>query len=392
MATKIDTVTSRSALKPRHAPYWQKLRQECHIGFRKITATSTGNWIARFRDESGKYQLNSLGPLENLTPSQRYDEATKLAIHWFAHRASGGSPKSITVRQACENYIAKLAADGKSASIGGVEGRFRRWIYPNLKFSSTPVDKLTKAEIGHWRAVLSSTPIILQDKSKATTKLRSASSLNRDMAVFKAVLNLAFKDGHVGTNSAWTHKLLPVKNAGQRRTCYLDIEQRKALISESPEDLAKFAKGLSLVPLRPGTMAAFNVKNFDYRLRELSIGKDKSGQDRKITLPASTAKFFEEQAEGKQPDDPLFTQQNGKRWNKDDWKKPFKKSAAAAGLPTDVTAYALRHSTITDLIALHRLDTMTVAHLSGTSLAMIEKHYGHLLKEHAAKALEGLDL
>ncbi len=55
-------------------------------------------------------------------------------------------------------------------------------------------------------------------------------------------------------------------------------------------------------------------------------------------------------------------------------------------------AYNLRHSAITDLIALHRLDTMTVAQLSGTSLAMIEKHYGHLLRDHAADALSKLAL
>lgn len=45
-----------------------------------------------------------------------------------------------------------------------------------------------------------------------------------------------------------------------------------------------------------------------------------------------------------------------------------------------------------DLIAMYRLDTMTVAVLSGTSIAMIEKHYGHLLREHAAKALASLTL
>ena len=64
----------------------------------------------------------------------------------------------------------------------------------------------------------------------------------------------------------------------------------------------------------------------------------------------------------------------------------------AANLPPDATAYALRHSTITDLIARHRLDTMTVAQLSGTSVLMIEKHYGHLLRDHAADALAKLAL
>ena len=35
---------------------------------------------------------------------------------------------------------------------------------------------------------------------------------------------------------------------------------------------------------------------------------------------------------------------------------------------------------------------MTVARLSGTSVAMIEKHYGHLVREDAEDALATLDL
>ena len=105
----------------------------------------------------------------------------------------------------------------------------------------------------------------------------------------------------------------------------------------------------------------------------------KAGRDRKIALPASTTAFFAEQAKDKLPTAPLIARANGQFWNKDAWKYPFKDAAKAANLPSAATAYALRHSTITDLIALHRLDTMTVAQLSGTSLQMIEKHYGHLL-------------
>ena len=70
----------------------------------------------------------------------------------------------------------------------------------------------------------------------------------------------------------------------------------------------------------------------------------------------------------------------------------MKQAARDAGLPESTVAYALRHSSITDLIALHRLDTMTVAQLAGTSLLMIEKNYGHLLREHARSALAGLVL
>jgi hypothetical protein len=42
--------------------------------------------------------------------------------------------------------------------------------------------------------------------------------------------------------------------------------------------------------------------------------------------------------------------------------------------------------------ATNGLDLLTVAQLSGTSVDMIEKHYGHHRADHAAKALAGLAL
>ena len=164
------------------------------------------------------------------------------------------------------------------------------------------------------------------------------------------------------------------------------------MIASAPADLGAFITALSLIPLRPGAVAALTVGNFDKRLGVLAIGKDKAGKDRKIGLPESTAAYFAEQARDKLPTAPLFGRADGKFWNKDAWKGPFKTAALAANLPADAVAYNLRHSAITDLIALHRLDTMTVAVLSGTSLAMIERHYGHLLRDHAAAALGKLAL
>lgn len=94
----------------------------------------------------------------------------------------------------------------------------------------------------------------------------------------------------------------------------------------------------------------------------------------------------------KLPTAPRLARADGSAWNKDAWKYPIKDAVIAAELPAAATACALRHSTLTDLIALHMLDTLTVAQLSGTSLLMIEKHYGHPLREHAAKALASLTL
>ena len=81
----------------------------------------------------------------------------------------------------------------------------------------------------------------------------------------------------------------------------------------------------------------------------------------------------------------------GKAWDKDSWKGPIKEAAHLSQLPPGTTAYTLRHSTITDLVS-GGLDLLTVAQISGTSVRMIEKHYGHLRGERAAAALAGLAL
>ncbi|HRD86460.1 MAG TPA: site-specific integrase, partial [Rubrivivax sp.] len=118
---------------------------------------------------------------------------------------------------------------------------------------------------------------------------------------------------------------------------------------------------------RPGALAALTTASFDRRLAALTIGKDKAGASRIIKLPPETAEFFAAQCRDKLPAAPLFARADGQPWNKDAWKKPVKVAAEAARLPADVTAYTLRHSVITDLIA-SGLDVLTVARLSGTSL------------------------
>ncbi|MBN8726427.1 MAG: hypothetical protein J0H15_01820 [Xanthomonadales bacterium] len=100
---------------------------------------------------------------------------------------------------------------------------------------------------------------------------------------------------------------------------------------------------------------------------------------------AGTAGLFRAQAKGKLPTAPLLSRWNGSAWDKDAWKVPIKDAARAAELPAETSAYTLRHSVITDLVT-DGLDLFTVAKLAGTSVAMIEKHYGHLRQERARRA------
>lgn len=395
MANRIDTVRAREALKARHGPYWQRIRKGCYVGLRKTAAAAAGVWLARHRDdETGKQAVHSLGHLDDVMSADRFDAAKKLAERWFVHRGAGGSEKPLTVADACDRYVKHLRDADRDKAADDVQGRFKRWVETDAKLAKTALLKLTPKALDEWRSRLARKPVrrSTQKEASGPPRPRSSSALNRDMTALRAALNLALENGHTESDHAWRAKLRPVKDADGRRNIYLDPKQRKALIAKAPKDLADFLRALSLLPLRPGAMAALKVADYDARLATLTIGKDKAGGDRRIGLPKVTADFFAAQSADRKPTAPLFPRADGSGWTKDAWKKPLKQAAKAAALPNATVAYALRHSAITDLIALHRLDTMTVAQIAGTSLVMIEKNYGHLLREHAKAGLAGLVL
>ncbi len=394
MATKIDTVTAREKLKPNANPYWHRIAKGAHLGYRKLTAASAGSWYIRTTDENtGAYVRRSLGDLSDLPNHQRFDAALKAAQDSLTHLNNGGNNEAITVGQACDRLVNWYRNANREKAAVDAEGRFKRWVHSNKRFADTPLLKLTSGMLEDWRTKLAKTPAMHQNKSVVSEKPRAASSLNREMAVLKTALNLALEDGYATSNHAWSSKLKPIKDATGRRDCYLDIAQRRSLIEHAPPDLATLLRVMSLLPLRPGAVAALTASSFDNRLGVIVVGKDKASGDRRITLPASTAAFFAKLSQDKPPSAPLCARANGTAWNKDSWKYPFKDAVIAANLPRSATAYALRHSTITDLLTGEaKLDTMTVAVLSGTSISMIEKHYGHLLHDRAAKGLASLAL
>jgi integrase len=389
----LGVVQARDKLKPQHEPHWLKLSNGCYLGFRKMTSTSTGTWLARFRDDKGKQQKRSFGEYAEMPPSQRYDTAKRAAEQWFAHLGKGGTAESVTVRTACERYVKHVRATRGDKPADDLDMRFKRWVFCNKNLAALDLEKLNKTRIETWRNEMAKTPVVVNRDKRDTpiTRPRSAASVNRDIAALRAALNFAHDAGSVTTDMAWRVALRPSKNADGRRDVFLDRDQRRSLIKHAAQDVAIFLRGLSSVPLRPGALAALTVEKFDLRLSVLTIGKDKAGRDRKIKLPETTASEFTDLCRDRPALSPIFCRADSKAWNKDSWKGPIKEAAAAADLSSNVTAYTIRHSVITDLVT-GGLDLLTVAQLSGTSVAMIERHYGHLRADHAAAALARLSL
>jgi site-specific recombinase XerD len=382
----LSRVKDREVLKPTREPYWQRLRPGVFIGYRPSSREGAGTWIARTYDEARRgYRMKSLGSFGDHPANSRFALAKSEAEN-FAHEVERGSvreEKVETVGDACRRFAER---DKEAAA------RFGRYVYPD-PIAKVKLAKLRRAHVTAWRQRLEATPALVtrRKEGERVTRPRSPATLNRDMAVLRTALGKVLAVGAPNTEAAWQEPLKPVKNAVKRRTLYLDRQQRRELLLHASEEAAAFIRALCLLPLRPGALAGLDASNFDKRTRELTIGMDKAGQRRRILLPVDAAALFTAQAKDKLPGAPLFTRANGKRWDKEAWKKPIADAAKAAQLPEGTTAYTLRHSTITDLVTAG-LPLLTVAQISGTSAEMIERHYGHLNSHMAADALAGLAL
>lgn len=382
----LSRVSEREALKVKRNPHWHRLRPGCYLGYRPSPKNGPGTWVARAYDqETQGYRYKSLGSLSDDISRERFAKAKEEAEEFARIVELGGltDKKLDTVEDACRRF-----ADQRDE----VAARFRRYVYSD-PIAKIRLVKLRRSHVAAWRARVDRTPALVsrRKEGRPVTRPRSPATLNRDMATFRTALAMVLPLGPPNTEAAWQEALKPVKNAVKRRTLYLTHEQRLALVQAVGDEAEPFVRALCLLPLRPGAVASLTVADFDKRTGELTIMKDKAGRGRRLVVSKAAATQFSEAAKGKQSDAPLLSRANGKAWDRFSWRDPISEAAAMAKLPPNVTAYTLRHSTITDLVRTG-LPLLTVAQISGTSVEMIERHYGHLVRGAAVEALETLSL
>ena len=387
-AVDLSKIGSREKLKAKRGdePHWQRLRAGSYVGYRPAKRQGRGNWFARAYDpDTCKYRRKALGNYSDLTGHDVFTAARRDAEVWTELVESGGTraERIDTVADACRAYLQR-----RPGSIA--EGVFRRHVYSD-PIAAVKLDRLRRHHLRGWRKRLEDAPALVSRNKggEKRTRQRSAATVNRDMVPLRAALGQVLNPGAPNTDAAWQEALTPNKGADRRRDLYLDRDDRRSLLCSASDEVAPFVRALCVLPLRPGAIAGLRVCDFEPRTRTLTIGKDKSGRPRQIAVPPEVAEFLMQHCAGKLGEAFLFTRSKGAPWDKDAWKGPIKNAVIAAKLPIAVSAYTLRHSVITDLIR-EGVPVLTVAQLSGTSVSMIERHYGHLVRNDAEAALSRL--
>lgn len=372
----VTTKAARARLKPRRDPYWVKLAPGWFVGYR----AGAGTWIARYRDRKGRQHFSSMGESEDF-------EAVKSAASAWCRQLAGGAVSTLaaakrgTVREALGSYLEHLRRGGRGAAAVIADQKFSTTVYGDL-LAEIPVQQLTREDFESWRERL---------RKAENGGKRQNQSINRYATAVSAALNCAVDVcGYAGTRAAWKLGRLPVERteSGDGEAVYLSKAQRERLLkcAEWPA-LQLFLRALYASAARPNEIANARVSDYDPVNNTLVLatmkGRPAILRKRSVQLEPREALLFRQLCEGKKPSDPLCTDATGLPWQRHRWAAQIRAAVVFANasakpadqIPAGASAYSFRHSRISELLQIYNVDPVTVAHQTGTSLAMMQLYY-----------------
>lgn len=356
----LGTASSRARLKARREPYWVSIVRGCALGYRK--GKTGGTWIARMRGEDGKQAYSAIGPADDLNDGNglTYEAALAEARKHFQIPASASG--KYTVGDILDRYVEHLKASNPESTVKDTEARIKAILKP--QFGKIALAKLRASDITSWR-----------DKA---VKDRKPDTVNRLVNILKAALNRAWKEDHIiADDTAW--RMVKRLKGGGARKVFLTAAQSRTLLSHcKPEALRRLVQAALLTGARYGELVNVRVHHFDASTGTLDIQGGKTGA-RTVYLGSEAAAFFSSITVGRSSKSLLLPRADGGQWGKNHHQKLFDAAIQAAEFPTETTFYALRHTHIS-LALLAGVNIQVLAENTGTSVRMIEQHYGKFLR------------
>lgn len=247
----------------------------------------------------------------------------------------------------------------------------------------------------------------------ATVAFISDSTIRFEMSIFGAVMNFAIKKRYVPASQRFEER---PKLKTMRRDEFTVEEYRKlhsvgrawVKAASSPPSLwyRTVAYNFILIMCNTG-MRPSEAKNL--RWRDIMLAKDREGRDivvlfvqgkgksRKLVAPQSVGDYLDRIraiSKATKPDDRVFTTVDGKP-NKSLYQALIEDVLTEAGLREGAqgvprSTYCFRHTYATFRLQ-EGVDVYFLAEQMGTSVKMIEEHYGHVNTiKHADRVLQGM--
>jgi integrase len=396
---QLGSRAARERLKPRGKPHWRAIDGGLHIGYRK-PLKGAGRWVVRLYGGRQTYQTITIAAADDLSDANgvdllSFEQAQREARRRRDERAheSSGKGRPVTVSVAIDRYLEALAGRGRDTP--DTRSRIHSMILPAL--GDIEVSQLTTERIRHWiREMVNKPPRLrttrgepqrYRKREKGDEALRRRrSTVNRIVAILRAALTNAFREGLVASDQAW-RRIKLFENVTAARVQYLTVAEAQRLINACDPDFRNMVIAGLQTGARYSELTRLHVHDFNPDSGTVSILKSKSGQARHVALTEEGAAFFSELCAGRPGADVLLRRANGEPWGASNQIAPMATACRRAGMSPPIGFHALRHSFAS-------LSVMGGAPLVGVAAAlghadtrMVSRHYGHLAESYVADAI-----
>lgn len=315
-----------------------------------------GSWVARLRDDN-KQKYNALGG------DFGYEDALKTAMAWMENVTQVENHR-YTLKNVVDDYIKHLDINNSARSAKETKERLEKHISNALL--KTEIPQLTTARLNRWRDNM-----VKKDGKEDDTR-KSKYTANRVLGMLKAALNLAFKNGIVASDTAW-RRVQSFRNVADNRKLFLTDEQTATLLKNTTGGLHRLIKAAILTGARYGELASVKVKSLDLEGGTIEF-KGKTGR-RICYLSDQAVDFFSGICSNRLPESNILVKDEGLPWGRSHQQRPIREAVIKVKLPRDTIFYSLRHYHISKAL-LSGMPMQVVAENTGTSVRMIETHYG----------------
>lgn len=376
---KLESATARRKHCQGGAIFWRSLDPGLHLGYR--CNASGGRWLARWRVGQSYEQVVLKVVTDDLGDADGYAvlnfaQAQAAVRELFAATKIPAAP--ITVRAACDSYVTYLKAERKATTARNAESMFRIHVMPPL--GDKLVAELKKAEIDKMKRAM----VRAEPESVARIR-RSKATANQMMCYLRAALTDAFNEmtNNIPSEKAWRTSENYPGARGKLQVVMLEPEQEQRLINVAQGSFRNLVIATLLTGARPPhELAGCRVRDFSASLGQLHV--DGKTGPRDVLLRPKAVSFFIGLTAGRSPEALLLPKDNGEPWRGVDHAWPMKQAAKKAGLPLTEDGhlfpiYGLRHVHAAKAIT-QGANLFLLAENMGTSVRMLELHYGSIIK------------
>ncbi len=378
MPPQIDSPKAREKLSPRREPYWVKIAgMGKFLGFRKTA--SGGFWIAKLRTTDGNRTAKSLGGEDSFD----YTAALKATLEWFDN-INEAEPSNTRIKDATSAYLDYLHNERALSTYKSDRSHVMNHILPVLGLGEKRIAQVKTADYEKWlRKVARNLGSENEDPER---KRKAKYSANQCLKILKAALNRGHSTNRSLPVDEW-HYVKPLEGgASVGRKIFLTGNEPQRLVNcceGAFRDLVLF--GL-MTGCRLGEAYAMKVRDFDPDNGHWDVAVSKTGP-RICVLIQDAIDLLTRLTAGKRKTDLVFLREDGLPWTKDRVRIPIHAAVERAELDPETTYYSLRHSYISSQLRVG-IPSQAIGENVGTSVAMIERHYGKFLPSEKRAMLE----